>query len=51
LNDEVAVYCPHSYNFSGNLYIVPKDKVTPIKTDSTDFMRFVVSGGVTKIHV
>ncbi|MAO66021.1 MAG: hypothetical protein CL666_13585 [Balneola sp.] len=50
LNEEVAVYCPHSYNFSGNLYIVPRDKVTPIKTDSTDFMRFVVSGGVTKIH-
>lgn len=50
LEDEVAVYCPHSYNFSGNLYIVPKDKVTPIKTDSTNFMRFIVSGGVTKIH-
>lgn len=50
LKDEMAVYCPHSYNFSGNLYIVPRDKVTPIKTDSTDFMRFVVSGGVTRIH-
>lgn len=50
LNDEVAVYCPHSYNFSGNLYIVPQDKITPIKTDSTNFMRFIVSGGVTNIH-
>lgn len=50
LEDEIAVYCPHSYNFSGNLYIVPKDKVTPLKTDSTNFMRFIVSGGVTKIH-
>lgn len=50
LKDEVAVYCPHSYNFSGNLYIVPKEKVTPIKTDSTNFMRFIISGGVTKIH-
>lgn len=50
LMDEVAVYCPHSYNVSGNLYIVPRNKVTPIKTDATDFMRFVVSGGVTKIH-
>jgi uncharacterized membrane protein len=48
LKDEVAVYCPHSYNFSGNLYIVPKEKVTPIKTDATNFMRFIVSGGVTK---
>lgn len=50
LYNEVAVYCPHSYNISGNLYLVPKDKVTPIKTDATDFMRFIVSGGVTKIH-
>ncbi|MAL17116.1 MAG: hypothetical protein CL670_06040 [Balneola sp.] len=50
LDGEVAVYCPHSYNFSGNLYIVPKDKVTLIKTDPTNFMRFIVSGGVTKTH-
>lgn len=48
--DEVAVYCPHSYNFSGNLYIVPKDKVKPIQTDATNFMRFIVSGGVTRTH-
>lgn len=50
LKDQVAVYCPHSYNVSGNLYIVPRDKVTPIKTDPTNFMRFVVSGGVTRTH-
>jgi len=50
MENEVAVYCPHSYNVSGNLYIVPRDKVTPIKTDPTNFMRFVVSGGVTKIN-
>lgn len=48
LHDEIAVYCPHSYNFSGNLYIVPKDKVTLIQTDATNFMRFIVSGGVTE---
>lgn len=50
LENDVAVYCPHSYNFSGNLYIVPKEKVTPIKTDATNFMRFIVSGGVTKTN-
>tara|TARA_Y100001935_G_scaffold255672_1_gene271245 strand:+ start:53200 stop:53766 length:567 start_codon:yes stop_codon:yes gene_type:complete len=49
LEDEVAVYCPHSYNFSGNLYIVPKDSITPIDADPADFMRFIVSGGVTNI--
>ncbi|MEQ9308768.1 MAG: DUF502 domain-containing protein [Balneolaceae bacterium] len=47
LENEVPVYCPHSYNFSGNLYIVPKESVTPIKADPADFMRFIVSGGVT----
>ena len=49
LKDEVAVYCPHSYNFSGNLFIVPKKCVTRIEADPADFMRFIVSGGVTEI--
>jgi len=49
LENEVSVYCPHSYNFSGNLYIVPKDSVAPINADPADFMRFIVSGGVTSM--
>lgn len=49
LEEEVSVYCPHSYNFSGNLYIVPRDTVTPLDVDSTDFMKFIVSGGVSKL--
>lgn len=49
LEHEVAVYCPHSYNFSGNLFIVPRECVTPIDADPADFMRFIVSGGVTEI--
>lgn len=50
LEDMVAVYCPHSYNFSGNLYLVPKSHVTPLNLNSTDVMKFVVSAGVTKIE-
>ena len=49
LEEMVAVYCPHSYNFSGNLYVVPSDWVTPVDTDPAEFMRFIVSGGVTKM--
>lgn len=45
--DEVAVYLPHSYNVSGNLYIVPASDVEPVKTEPANFMRFIVSGGVT----
>jgi len=45
----VAVYCPHSYNFSGNLFLVPKEKVTPLDADPTEFMRFIVSGGISEM--
>jgi uncharacterized membrane protein len=42
----VAVYCPHSYAFSGQLYVVPSDSVEPLDVASADAMAFVVSGGV-----
>ena len=45
----VAVYLPHSYNFSGNLFIVPAENVIPIKAPSSEFMKFIVSGGITKV--
>ncbi|HEB74878.1 MAG TPA: DUF502 domain-containing protein [Nitrospirae bacterium] len=47
LADRVAVYLPQSYNFAGNLIIVPADHVVPISADSGDVMAFIVSGGVT----
>ena len=47
-SDKLAVYFPHSYNFSGELFIVPKDQVTPIKNiNPADVMKFIVSGGVS----
>lgn len=45
----VAVYLPHSYNFSGNLFVVPSDTVTPLNAPATDVMKFIVSGGVTRV--
>jgi len=45
--DKVAVYLPQSYNFAGNLLVVPKEQVTPISAESGDIMAFIVSGGVT----
>ena len=47
----VAVYCPHSYNFSGQLYVVPGHLVTPIDLPSADVLTFVVSGGVSGLGV
>ena len=44
----VAVYLPHSYNFSGNLFIVPADRCTPVDMPAGEAMKFVVSAGITK---
>jgi uncharacterized membrane protein len=47
LKESVAVYLPHSYNFSGDLYIVPRENVTIVQASGADVMKFIVSGGVT----
>jgi uncharacterized membrane protein len=44
--EKVAVYFPHSYNFSGELFIVPKEQVRPIDLNPAEVMKFVVSAGV-----
>lgn len=45
--EKVAVYFPHSYNFSGELFIVPKEQIKPIDINSADVMKFIVSAGVS----
>lgn len=47
-NDKVAVYFPHSYNFSGELFIVPKTHVKSINISSSEVMKFVISAGLSK---
>jgi uncharacterized membrane protein len=49
IKDKVAVYFPHSYAFSGELFIVPSDQVTFIDIPAGEMMKFIVSGGVTKV--
>lgn len=44
---KVAVYFPHSYNFSGELFIVPSKYVRPIEASSAEIMKFIVSGGAS----
>jgi len=46
----VAVYLPHSYNFSGNMFIVPSENITLLDLPSSDVMKFIVSGGVVDIE-
>ncbi len=45
----VGVYFPHSYAFSGNLFFIDKIKIKLYEGNPTDFMKFIVSGGVTEI--
>ena len=45
----VAVYVPQSYGFSGDLFVLPKEGVVFLDVVSVDVMKFIVSGGVTKL--
>ncbi|NJK97636.1 MAG: DUF502 domain-containing protein [Bacteroidales bacterium] len=49
IKDKVAVYFPHSYNFSGELFIVPVNQITQLDVPAGNLMKFIVSGGVTKM--
>jgi uncharacterized membrane protein len=42
----VAVYFPQSYNFGGNLVAVPRESITFLEVSSSEFMSFVLSGGI-----
>jgi uncharacterized membrane protein len=43
------VYLPHAFNWSGNLFIVPKANLTILDARAADVMKFVVSGGVSQV--
>lgn len=45
--DKVAVYFPHSYNFSGELFIVPKANIKLLNIPSSEVMKFIISAGLT----
>jgi uncharacterized membrane protein len=47
---KVLVYLPHSYAFSGQLFLVEKKYLTPIDSSSSDIMKLIVSGGVSEIE-
>lgn len=47
IKEHVAVYLPQSYNFAGNLIILPKNLVSPIEKNSSEVMTFIVSAGVS----
>ncbi|AHF16671.1 DUF502 domain-containing protein [Niabella soli] len=49
-DDMIGVYVPHSYAFSGQLYILPRAKVKIIDNISAgDAMKYTVTGGVVEM--
>ena len=49
-SDKVAVYVPQGYNFAGQLYILPKEKVKKIdKISSGEAMKYAVTGGAVDL--
>ena len=44
-----AVYLPQSYNFAGQVLVVPNGQITLLAAPSSDVMAFIVSGGVSGI--
>jgi uncharacterized membrane protein len=48
--DKVAVYVPQAYNFAGQLYILPRDRVRKIdRITSGEAMKYAVTGGVVDL--
>ena len=42
----VGVYFPQSYNFAGQVMLVPCERVIRLEVPASDVMSFIVSGGV-----
>jgi len=49
VKDKVAVLFPHSYNWSGELFIVPKEHVKPLNIPPGELMKFALTGGVARV--
>ncbi|HPE43971.1 MAG TPA: DUF502 domain-containing protein [Bacteroidales bacterium] len=50
-DQKVAVYLPHSYAWSGNLFIVPAEHIKPLDASATEVMKFIISAGVTNLEI
>lgn len=49
IKDKVAVYFPYSYAFNGEVLIVAPDTVFHVDIPAGEMMKFIVSGGVTRV--
>lgn len=49
LPDMAAVYIPSAYEFSGEVVLLPRRLITYLNLPSAELMKFVVSGGVSRL--
>jgi uncharacterized membrane protein len=49
LKDKVAVLFPHSYNWSGEMFLVPREHITPLDLPPGEVMKLALTGGVTRV--
>lgn len=48
--DKVSVYVPQSYNFAGQLYILPRVRIRKIEQITAgEAMKYAVTGGVVDL--
>lgn len=47
--DLIAVYLPHSFAISGQLFLVPKSYITILDSKSAEVMKYIIAGGIAKI--
>jgi uncharacterized membrane protein len=50
LPDHASVYLPQSYNFAGQMLVVPRRLVSPLEAPGADAMAFIVSGGAAEVR-
>ncbi|MEE1885394.1 DUF502 domain-containing protein [Pedobacter flavus] len=48
LKDEMIVYFPFSYSFAGQIYVIHKDRIKPLKMNPAEAMKLILSGGVSQ---
>lgn len=49
ITNKVLVYFPFSYGFNGEIMAVPTENVKPVDIPAGEMMKFIISGGVTRV--
>ena len=45
---KIAVYFPHAYSYTGDVYIVDVKRITLIEKNAGEVMKYIISGGISE---